>query len=313
MVVVYDGLATFEFGVAVEFFGFERPEFEGWYDFGLASVDPGPVRAAGGFTLGGAKGIGALRSADTIVCPGWRGVHTPVPDVLVRALVRAHARGARLLSFCSGAFVLAATGLLDGRRITTHWRYADAMKTMYPAIEVDPNVLYVDEGSILTSAGSAAAIDLCLHVIRKDWGARIGNEVARRLVVPPHRDGGQSQFIQKALPEADEPSRIADLVAWIREHLREDLSVARLARQAKMSERTFARQFRAMTGTTPQRFIIHERILHVRDLLECTALSIEEVAAECGFGSAITLRHHFTRAVRLSPTAYRDRFRQSHA
>lgn len=308
--LVYHGLAAFEFGVAVEFFALERWELSEWYDFGLASVDEGPVRVVGGFRIQGAAGLGALRKADTIVVPGWRGVETPVPEGLIRALRRAHQRGARLVSFCSGAFVLAATGLLDGRRLTTHWRYADAMKARYPKILVDPDVLYVDEGTILTSAGSAAAIDLCLHLVRKDWGPKIANTVARRLVVPPHRDGGQSQFIEKTMPEADEPAHTRGTVDYIRAHLHEELSVPELARRAKMSERSFARHFRAEMGVSPARFVTSERVLKAQELLERTDLPIEEVAARVGFGSAMTLRQHFARAVRISPTAYRRRFRR---
>lgn len=306
--LVYDGLASFEFGVAVEFFGLRRAEFPSWYDFSLASVDGGSVRATGGYTLSGARSLAALREADTIVIPGWRGVDTPVPARLVRELVAAHARGARIISFCSGAFIVAATGLLTGRRITTHWRYAAAMKERHPNIHVDPDVLYVDEGSILTSAGSAAAVDLCLHVVRRDWGAEVANTVARRLVVPPHRDGGQSQFIQTPLPKVPGPSPLASTMAWARQHLDQELDVAELAKRACMSERTFARAFRQLTGTTPYRWLTHERILRAEALLEETHLSIDEVAERSGFGSPITLRQHFARSVGISPSDYRARF-----
>lgn len=203
--LAYDGLCTFEFGVAVEVFGLARPEMgEDWYRFAVAAVDDGEMRATGGVRFTADGGLELVEQAGTIIVPGWRGMDAPVPDALCAALQRAHAKGARLLSICSGVFVLAASGLLDGKRATTHWRYTEALKERYPAITVLPDVLYVDEGTVLTSAGSAAGIDLCLHLIRRDFGTKAANMVARRLVVPPHRDGGQAQFIDKAVPELHE-------------------------------------------------------------------------------------------------------------
>ena len=207
--------------------------------------------------------------------------------------------------------MLAATGLLEGRRMTTHWRYAAALSRLHPGTTVDPDALYVDEGSILTSAGSAAAIDLCLHVVRTDWGPRIANTVARRLVVAPHRDGGQSQFIENVLDHENESTKTRAVVEWIRKHLCDELNVVELARLASMSERSFARHFKAEVGMTPARFVARERILRAQELLESTNFSVEEVAERCGFGSSLNLRHHFTRAVHLSPSAYRRRFRRS--
>lgn len=306
--VAFDGLPTFEFGIAVELFALPRPEFPWWYQFKVCSIEKGDVRATGGITLSGCGGISLLAQADTIVVPGWRGVGNPVPEKLLTALRRAHARGARLISFCSGAFVLAAAGLLDGKRAATHWKYAESLAANYPQIVVDRDVLYVDEGAILTSAGSAAAIDLCLHVIRKDHGAETANAVARRLVVSPHREGGQSQFIKTTVSPEFERNPITDLMAWLRQHLSDDFSIAQLAKRAKMSERSFARQFKDSTGTTPHRWLLRERVMAAQSELEKSRRSIEEIACACGFGCATTFRHHFQRLVGISPRQYRSTF-----
>jgi len=208
---VYDGLCTFEFGIGVEVFGLSRPEFDCWYRFQTVAVENGPLRATGGVTIKATHDLNALSEADLILVPGWRGVDSPVPKQLTAALRKAHDRGARVASICSGVFVLAAAGLLDGRRATTHWRYVGALQLRHPAIEVDADVLYIDDGSVLTSAGSAAGLDLCLHIVRCDWGAARANSVARRLVLPAHRDGGQRQFIQTPVPRV-RGGRIAPLL-----------------------------------------------------------------------------------------------------
>ena len=305
-VLAYDGLCTFEFGIAVEVFGLPRPEIADWYRFTVCAIEPGPLAATGGFKLIAGGGLEQLRRAGTVIVPGWRGIQTPVPDSLVKALRAAHARGARLVSFCSGVFVLAATGLLDGRRATTHWRYAEALARAYPLIRIEPDVLYVDEGRILTSAGSAAALDLSLHLVRRDHGARIANQVARRLVIPPHRDGGQAQFIDR--PVQEEGAALAALFDWMRRNLQRDLPIRLLAQRARMSERTFLRRFEDATGTTPKDWVVNERLKRARELLEGSAMAVERVATECGFGSADTLRHHFRTRLKLSPRRYRDRF-----
>ncbi|WP_245299246.1 transcriptional regulator FtrA, partial [Sinorhizobium sp. GL28] len=266
--LAYDGLCTFEFGVAVEMFGLPRPEMgEDWYRFAVASVDPGELRATGGVRFVADGGIELLAEAGTIIVPGWRGADQPVPEAVCQALRDAHDRGARVLSICSGVFVLAAAGLLSGRRATTHWRYTDKLGAFYPDIEVVPDVLYVDSGQVLTSAGSAAGIDLCLHLIRRDFGSEAANRVARRLVVPPHRDGGQAQFIERAVPDVHESARLGPLLDRMRERLGEDFSIAVLAKAAGMSERTFLRRFEAATGTTPARWLLTERLSRARQLL----------------------------------------------
>jgi AraC family transcriptional activator FtrA len=306
--LAYDGLCTFEFGVAVEVFGLKRPEFEfPWYRFAVAALERGPLRATGGFHVRPEHGLGILARAGTIVIPGWRERSEVPPQRLLDALRRAHARGARLLSICSGVFVLAAAGLLDGRRATTHWRYTAELQRRYPRIVVDPDVLYVDEGSVLTSAGSAAGIDLCLHLVRRDYGARIANAVAKRLVAPPHRDGGQSQYIAPA-SRADGDTRLARLLEWAAARLDEELPVARLAAQARMSLRTFERRFRQETGATPNDWVAHRRVARAQEMLESTDRPIEWISSACGFGAPETLRHHFRRILRTTPTAYRRTF-----
>ncbi|NRP19619.1 HTH-type transcriptional regulator CdhR [Ensifer adhaerens] len=307
--LAYDGLCTFEFGVAVEMFGLPRPEMgEGWYRFAVAAIEPGELRATGGIRMVADGGLDLLGEAGTIIVPGWRGADTPVPEALCQALRAAHARGARVLSICSGVFVLAAAGLLFGLRATTHWRYTDKLKAAYPDIEVVPDVLYVDSGTVLTSAGSAAGIDLCLHLIRRDFGSEAANRVARRLVVPPHRDGGQAQYIERAVPKVHESARLGPLIDRMRAELGEDSSTAVLARSVGMSERTFLRRFEAATGTTPARWLLGERLARARQLLEESALGIEQVADISGFGSTQTLRHHFRQQLSTTPAAYRAMF-----
>ena len=306
--LAYNGLCTFEFGIVVEVFGLPRPEMGRiWYRFHVASLDSGPLRATGGVTVLASAGLDKLSRAGTIVIPGWKGVHEVPPRQLILALRRAYARGARLVSICSGVFVLAETGLLDGRRATTHWRYADALRTRYPKIRVQPDVLYVDEGRILTSAGSAAGIDLCLHIVRQDFGAEIANQVARRLVVPPHREGGQAQFIQEPIPKTPEGG-LAPVLRWMESNLNRELSVEDLANRAAMSPRTFARQFRRQTGTTPHQWLTHLRLLAAQRRLEETDESMEQVAEAVGWQTTATLRQHFIKHLGTPPTSYRRRF-----
>jgi len=306
--VAYDRLCTFEFGIVVEVFALPRPELNvDWYRFDVCSIDPGPLRATGGVTVQPTAGLRTLRRAGTIVIPGWRDPDERPPDALLQAVRAAHARGARLVSICSGVFVLAAAGLLDGRRATTHWRYVDRLRAQYPGIQVEPDVLYVDEGRILTSAGSAAGIDLCLHIVRQDYGAEIANLVARRMIVPPLRDGGQSQYIPapaRALPGHS----LSRVLEWAQRRLSDPLPVGSLASRAAMSPRTFARRFRKETGTTPHQWLTHQRLLAAQRRLETTSDSVDEIAEAVGLQTAATLRLHFRRALRTTPTAYRRRF-----
>ncbi len=309
--VAYDGLCTFEFGCAVEMFALPRPEMgPEWYRFAVAGAEPGPLRATGGITVGVDGGLDLLADAGTIIVPGWRGLDAQVPNALCDALRTAHAAGARVLSLCSGAFVLAAAGLLDGRRATTHWRYFAALAARYPSLTLVPDVLYVDEGSVLTAAGSAAALDLCLHLIRRDWGAGIANQVARRLVVPPHRSGGQAQYVDQPVPrERAGGSRLSALLDQVRSALDQDWPVERLAAEAALSPRALHRRFKGACGLSPSAWLQGERLSRARDLLEASMLPIDDVAAACGFGSAATLRHHFRKSLGTSPALYRGRFR----
>lgn len=306
--VAYHGLCTFEFGITVEIFALPRPEVRApWYAFTVCSLEAGPVRAAGGVTVHAGKGLRALSRADTIVIPGWRDADERPPEALLNALRRAYQRGARVVSICSGVFVLAAAGLLDGRRATTHWHYAERLAARYPRIRVEPDVLYVDEGRILTSAGSAAGLDMCLQIVRSDYGAAVANQVARRLVVSPHRDGGQAQYVSAAV-RADTTRGVARLLDWVQANLHRDLTVTVLAHHARMSTRSFSRRFRAETGTSPHRWLIHQRLLAAQRRLETTDESIDEVAGHVGLQTAATLRHHFRARFRTSPVAYRRRF-----
>jgi AraC family transcriptional regulator, transcriptional activator FtrA len=306
--VAYDGLCTFELGVATELFGLARPELDiDWYDFRVVSIDEGPLRAIGGMTMTASTNLRHVRNAGTIVLPGWRNPSEIPPNRLLDAILAAHDRGARVVSICSGVFVLAATGLLDGLQATTHWRYTDQLIGMYPTIDVRPDVLYIDNGTTLTSAGSAAGIDLGLHLIRRDHGAVVAASVARRLVVPPHRDGGQAQFISNQIA-ASEPTTMAPVMDYAKKNLAEPLSVANLARQANMSARTFARRFRDEVGIAPHAWLIKQRLGLAQEMLETTVLSMDDVATQSGFVTAETLRHHFRLELQTTPTRYRAAF-----
>lgn len=306
--LVYDGLCIFEFGIAVEVFALPRPELNvDWYRFQVCSLERGPIRATGGITVKTAGGLGLLQRAGTVIIPGWRDVDEPPPKQLVRALQRAYANGARLVSICSGVFLLAAAGLLDGKRVTTHWRYAERLTSRFPRIKVDSNVLYIDQGNILTSAGSAAGIDLCLHIVRCDYGAEIANEVARRLVMPPHREGGQAQYVPDPI-RRESSGGLAPILQWAESRLHDALLVEDLARKAAMSPRTFARRFRQESGTTPHQWLVHQRLVAAQRLLERTTESVERIADVVGFQTSATLRLHFQRILGTTPSAYRRRF-----
>ena len=308
VVLAYDRLCTFEFGCAVELFALERPELGvDWYQFAVCAIEPGPIRAAGGITIAAPHDPALLAQADTIVIPGWRDADEAPPPALLVQLRDAHARGARLCSICSGVFILAAAGLLDGQRATTHWRYADKLARRYPAIDVQPDDLYVDSGQMITSAGSAAGLDMLLHLVRRDYGAHVGNLVAQRLVVAPHREGGQAQYLPRPMAH-DEEGRLTKLMDWIRRHPTEQHSVASMARRAAMSARTLQRQFQETTGFGPIEWVTRERIAIVKDLLETSQWSVAMLAEKAGFGSEESLRHHFRRLTLTTPAAYRRQF-----
>ncbi|WPN49307.1 MULTISPECIES: transcriptional regulator FtrA [unclassified Pseudomonas] len=307
-ILAYDGLCTFEFGIAVEIFGLARPEFEfPWYTHRIVAVDQGPMRAMGGIQVLADGGMELLAQARTIIIPGWRDRRAAVPGELITALRQAHARGARLLSICSGVFVLAATGLLDGHGATTHWRYTTELAERFPDILVDPDVLYVDAGQLITSAGSAAGIDACLHLVTRDFGTQVANSVARRLVMSPQRTGGQAQFIP--MPVSPTPrSDLSRVMQWARERLHEPLEVRELASEAAMSERTFLRRFTEASGQSPKTWLQHERLGRARELLESTDQNTEQIAQRCGYRSVESFRVAFRSVVGVPPSVYRERF-----
>jgi transcriptional regulator GlxA family with amidase domain len=306
--VVGARVAAFELGIVCQVFGLDRSD-EGLpgYDFAVCGAAPGEVPTTSGFTVRVA-GLDRVAAADLVTVPAWPTLDAPVDPALLEALRAAAGRGARVLSVCSGAFALAAAGLLDGRRAATHWQFADLLARRYPAVRVDRDVLYVADGPILTSAGAAAGIDACLHLVRETHGTRTANELARRMVMPPHRDGGQAQFVDLPVPAAGTGHVLADLLEWMSAHLRDPQPVAALAARAVMSPRTFARSFRAATGTTPHRWQLDQRLRRAEELLESTDLPVDQVAEESGFGAGDTLRHHFTARRGVGPAVYRRTF-----
>lgn len=311
-ILAYDRLCTFEFGCAVELFALERPELGvDWYSYAVCAIEAGPLRAAGGLTVQAPHGLDALDGADTIVIPGWRDADETPPPALLEALHRAHARGARLCSICSGAFVLAHAGLLDGRRATTHWRYFDSLASHFPAIAIGHGMLYVEDGNIVTSAGSAAGLDMLLHLVRSDFGAGIANRVAQRLVIPAHRDGDQAQLVARPLPQSN-TDPIARTMDWARENLRAAHTLASMAEQARMGVRTFQRHFKERTGASPLDWLVRERVMLAAQLLETRpALGIEAVADLAGLGSPESLRRHFRSHGLPSPARYRRQHGES--
>jgi transcriptional regulator GlxA family with amidase domain len=309
-VIVLPPLAVFEFSVAAEVFGIDRsgrgsgaPRF----DFRVCTPEPGEIRLKTGLSLRVDQGLEAAAEADLVIMAPY-GNDEELPEAVLDTLRAAHARGAWVMSICSGAFALAKAGLLDGRRCTTHWHYSEQLALRYPKALVDENVLYVQDGRIITSAGTAAGIDACLHLLRVEFGAKVAAGIARDMVVPPHRDGGQAQYIDRPVPACgSEP--MEQLLQWMVRHLEEDHSVNGLAARVHMSPRTFARRFRSETGATPAAWLNSQRVLRAQELLESTDLNIDEVARESGFGHSVLLRHHFTRALDTSPQSYRRTFR----
>ena len=306
-VIAYDGVAPFELGVLCEAWATDRSD-EGLpsFDFALCSPKPGPVFTTAGFSLHVDHDLSRLDDADLVAVPAVPR-NKVVPGEVVEALRAAYDRGARVLSVCSGAFALGAAGLLDGRRCTTHWVYTDELAARFPKAHVVPEVLYVDEDPIITGAGSAAGLDACLHLFRKEFGADVASRVARRMVVPPQREGGQAQFIRTPVPDCDAET-LGPLLTWLEEHVAEPHTVESLARRATMSPRTFARRFRAEAGTTPHAWITNRRVMRAEELLETTDRSVDWIADAVGFGNAATLRHHFTRVRGVSPQQYRRSF-----
>ncbi|WP_328309255.1 helix-turn-helix domain-containing protein [Streptomyces sp. NBC_00442] len=306
--LVHPPQSTFELGIAAEVFGGQRAGAEPRYAFWVATEHPGPVDTQAGYAMHIEHGLDSLRRADTIVLPGKQ-TPAPLSSGVLAALRAAHRDGARIISLCSGAFILAEAGLLDGRRAATHWRLAAELARRFPAVVVDSDVLYVDHGDVATSAGSGAALDLCLHLVRKDFGAAYADRIARHMVMPPHREGGQLQYA--ATPPPGVPDSLAPLLDWAAERLAEPLSVATLAARAGVSPRTLARRFAEQLGTGPGQWLLARRIAAAQALLEETDLPVEAVAARTGLSSATNLRRRFHRALRTTPAAYRRTFRRS--
>jgi AraC family transcriptional activator FtrA len=305
--VLSPGVNPFDLAVACEVFGLRRPELGvEWYDHRLAGVIR-PVVVNGGWTLDPPFGLEAIEDADTVLVPACP--HEP-PTTMVDALRAAYERGARMVSFCGGAFALAAAGILDGRRATTHWMDIDDLARRFPKVRVETDVLYVDDGQVLTSAGTASGIDLALHIVRLDYGPEVANKVARRMVTAPHREGGQSQFAFTPVPVSGFGDAIGAVMDWMFEHVDEPMTVDQLARFAAMSPRHFARRFVEATGTTPVRWLTHQRILRAQDLLAATSLPVDVIASRVGFGTAANLRQHFRRETSTTPAAYRQRVRR---
>ncbi len=306
-VIAYDGVAPFELGVLCESFGIDRAT-DGLpvFDFAVCGVRAGTVPTSTGFGITLEHDLARVAEADLVAVPAMPR-DAPVPGAVVEALRAAHGRGARVLSVCSGAFALGEAGLLDDRECTTHWMYTDELADRFPRAHVVPEVLYVDADPVITSAGTAAGVDACLHLWRKEFGAAAASKVARRMVVPPQRDGGQAQFIKSAVPDCDAET-LGPVLTWVAANLHEELSVDVLARHARMSARTFARRFREETGATPHAWVTRQRVLRAEELLETTDRSVDWIAGEVGFGNAATLRHHFTRARSVSPQQYRRMF-----
>jgi len=308
--VAFDGISPFHLSVPCVVFGENRNE--GGvppFDFRVCAVEPGALSTTAGFSIAATHGLDALDEAHTIIVPSWRDPAETPPAVLLDALRRAHARGAQLVGLCLGAFVLAAAGILDGRQATTHWAWAEDFARRFPRVRLDPDVLYIDDGNVLTSAGTAAGLDCCLHVLRRMCGARAANYVARRLVVPPHRQGGQAQFIQQPVPPNLSGDRLSGLLDWVRGNLDEPHTLDALAERALMSRRTFTRRFRLATGTTVGAWLLAQRLARAQQLLESTDQSVESIAGIAGFGSTASLRQHFAEAFRTSPSAWRREFR----
>ncbi|MFI8451892.1 GlxA family transcriptional regulator [Streptomyces erythrochromogenes] len=301
------GVGVLAVGIVSEVFGprgGELPDF----DFTLCTDRPGPVPTDLGVPLTIAHGLDRLASADLVIALPWAGFRTPPAPAVLDALSAAHQRGSLVAAHCVGAFALAAAGLLDGRRATTHWRFAELLARRHPEVRVEPDALYIDEGPVLTGAGAAAGFDLCLHLLRREYGAAVANTVARDVVLPSHRDGGQAQYLAAPVPADCSDDRLAEVLAWAGENLHEPLPVAELARRALMSKRSFARRFTAATGTTPHAWLRNLRLSSAEELLETTDLPVEEIARRVGYTSASVLREQFVRRRGVPPRSYRRAF-----
>lgn len=313
-VIAFEGITPFHLSVPSLVFGSTTVDAQtAPFEVVVCATQTGPLQTSAGFAISVVHDLEALERADIVVMPSWHEDGRSAPDDLLQSLRDAHARGALVVGLCLGAFPLAQAGLLDGRTVATHWESAGVLAARYPKVKVDPHVLYVDEGDILTSAGVAAGLDCCLHLLRRLRGAELANRVAKRILIAPHRDGGQAQFIERPLPAEAGAGRFAQLLDWVRENLRHEHSIDALAERSAMSRRSFTRHFRQATGTTVKQWLLNQRLIHAQRLLETSEGSIERIAEEAGFGTALSLRQHFREVLRTSPSDYRKRFRSSAA
>lgn len=309
-VIAFDGISPFHLSVPCVVFGEDRsaagvPRF----DFRVCAAEPGRLATTAGFSITADHTLDALADADVVIVPSWRDPDETPPAALLDALRAAHARGAQMVGLCLGAYVLAAAGLLDGRAATTHWAWAEDFARRYPRVRFDPNVLYIDDATLTTSAGTAAGLDCCLHVLRRLAGSQAANRVARRLVVAPHRQGSQAQFVEQPMPPRANGDRLAELLDWLRANLHAAHSLDTLAARVAMSRRTFTRRFHQLTGATVGAWLLGERIAFAQRLLETSDLPVERIAETCGFGTGATLRQQFAQVLKTSPSAYRRAFR----
>lgn len=308
-VLAYDGLCVFEFGIVTEIFGLHRPELgPPLYDLNISAIETAVLKMQGGLTLNAPVNLKAFEQADTIIIPGWRGAKEDVPNEIIDVLQKAHKAGTRLLSICSGIYVLAEAGLLGGRHATTHWRYIQDFSGRFPEVQIDPDALYLQDETIITSAGSSAGIDACLHVVRQDYGAAIANNFARRLVMHAHREGGQAQFIERPIPIDKTADQLSNLIVRIESDLAQPWTIDTMVAETGMSKRTFQRKFVALTGTSPSRWLTFQRVDAAREALETTHSTLDSIAHETGFSDTDALRYHFQAKLGVSPGVYRKRF-----
>ncbi|WP_394840804.1 helix-turn-helix domain-containing protein [Pendulispora brunnea] len=311
-VIAFEGISPFHLSVPCMVFGDDLARLGvPRYRLRICGEKPGLIPTMSGFDIHVKYDLSALAEAHTVIVPAWRDPDERPPEVLLKALRKAHARGARIVGLCLGAFVLAEAGLLDGRTASTHWVWADDFARQYPRVKLDRKALYIDDGPIVTSAGTAAAIDCCLHLLRRDHGAEVANRIARRMVVAPHRHGGQAQYIEQPLPETGGSDQLTITLDWAIEHLEQPLSLDMLATKAAMSRRNFTRRFKLKTGTTVSQWLLNHRLASAQRLLETSDKAIDRIAEIVGFGSTVSLRQHFTSAFSVSPAAYRKQFRRA--
>lgn len=308
-VIVFNGISPFHLSVPCLVFGEDRRVGNSpWFELAVCAGEEGVLRTNAGFAIHCDHALEQVSEADIVVVPSWRDIAEKPPRAIIESIQSAHARGALVVGLCLGAFVLAHAGLLSGKRATTHWAWATHLARDFPSTEVDPKVLYVEEDQILTSAGVAAGLDCCIHIVRRAYGREVANVLARQLVVSPHREGGQAQFISQPVPQYESDMRLIKLLDWLRANLSEPLPIDYVAEKLGMSRRSFTRHFKQVTGSTLGNWLINERIKAVQEQLESTDHGIEEIATHCGFGTSMSLRQHFSEVVGISPTAYRKAF-----